>query len=527
MNFIQSTTQKITAVNNLSKSAYFYRTCFGGLIMVLGFAPFHYPGMVILGLSILFAELQNQSLKKSALIGCIFGASFMGFGVSWIFLSINQYGNLNIFLSLCITILFVFYLSMFFVVQAWVFNFLSAKASKMFSAIIFSATWCISEFLRANFASGFPWLLIGFGQTDSPLKYLLPYIGVYGVGFITSFCACCLCLYIQKQNNYSKLPICKYFKKNQRINYLIVFLIIILSPIMLKNHTVDKSIPPIKVGIVQANLSMRDKWDDAIFKNIIKRYADGINNLKNKAKLIVLPESAIPVTEIYAADFIRTLQKTNKIYKTQVLVGIPKEVKYNQYSYYNALTSFGTGKSSYLKQHLVPFGEYIPKPFNKIADYLDIPDAQMLKGPSRQNLLQHNNLPFATLICFEVAYPDILRRQLPDAKWIVSVSDAGWFGHSLAIYQLLQMSQTLSIMSERYQIVANNNGLSAIIDNQGDIINSLPAFKSADLQGIIYPISSKTLWSVYGDNPYLFLCIVIIIIALFKKKSYSYKSILK
>lgn len=499
--------------NYFVKYLYLIRSCFAGLLLPLGFAPFHFPGLAILGLAILFAELQNKSYKKSAVSAFGFGMTFMGFGVSWIFVSIHLYGNLNTILSALITLLFILYLSLFYIIQALAFSFLQKNTSTTFKTLIFSATWCVSEFLRANFASGFPWLMIGFGQIDSPLQYLMPYIGIYGVSFLTCMAACFLCLFVQNFNS-----------KRQHIPNLLVVLFIILAPSMLKNSKQNNLDNPISVGIIQSNLSMRDKWDDAIFEKIIKTYKAGIDSLKQNTKLIILPESAIPVPEIYANDFIKDVKLTNKQYKTQILIGIPKEVDENENLYYNALSSFGNGKKSYLKQHLVPFGEYIPKPFNKIAKYLDIPDAAMTQGAANQELLKYHNMPFATLICFEVAYPEILRSQLPKAQWIVSVSDAGWFGHSLAIYQLLQMSQALSIMTARYQIVANNNGLSSIIDDKGKIINSLPAFSSMNLYGNIYPSYSKTIWTIYGDKPYLYLCIVIIIIALFKKKSYSYKS---
>lgn len=539
MSYTQLEAHSIPKINFFIKYKYLIRSCFAGLLMPFGFAPFHFPGLAILGLAILFAELQNKSIKKSITTGFVFGLSFMIFGVSWIFVSINLYGNLNIYLSAFITIFFVIYLSIFYIINAVLYNFLQNNSTKILSAFIFSATWCLCEYLRANFASGFPWLIIGFGQIDSPLQYLLPYIGIYGVSFLTCLASCFLYIAIKQQKSSSVYENSSTastkqesssveFTKRSNITYLLIFLIIILSPISLKNLNSNyKKSAAINVGVIQANLSMRDKWDEAIFEEILKRYKSGINNLKDQAKLIVLPESAIPVPQIYAKNFIKEIKKINKANATQILIGIPKEVNQEEFLYYNALSQFGNGKKSYLKQHLVPFGEYIPKPFNKITEYLGVPDAAMLPGPKNQSLLKYHNHPFASLICFEVAYPEILRSQLPKAQWIVSVSDAGWFGHSLAVYQLLQMSQALSLMTSRYQIVANNNGLSSIIDNKGKILNSLPAFSSMDLYGSIYPSSINTIWNTFGDKPSLYLCIMIIIIALIKKRSYPYRSTLQ
>ena len=118
--------------------------------------------------------------------------------------------------------------------------------------------------------------------------------------------------------------------------------------------------------------------------------------------------------------------------------------------------------------------------------------------------------PFATLICYELAYPNLLRQQLPQAQWIVSLSDDGWFGHSLASYQHLQMAQALSILTSRYQIVANNDGLSSIITPTGIVSHSLPAFTSGILEGNIHPSHGSTPWVRWGDWPIIGLCIAIL-----------------
>jgi apolipoprotein N-acyltransferase len=117
----------------------------------------------------------------------------------------------------------------------------------------------------------------------------------------------------------------------------------------------------------------------------------------------------------------------------------------------------------------------------------------------------------ATLICYELAYSDLLRKQLPLAKWIVSISDAGWFGHSLAMYQQLQMAQVRSVETARYQVVANNDGLSSIIDTQGKIKSSLPAFTKGILKAEVISATGTTPWVYFGNSPILFLCLFIVL----------------
>jgi apolipoprotein N-acyltransferase len=88
----------------------------------------------------------------------------------------------------------------------------------------------------------------------------------------------------------------------------------------------------------------------------------------------------------------------------------------------------------------------------------------------------------------------------------------------LANYQHQQIAQVLSLLSARYQIMSNNDGLSSIIDPQGKLQASLPAFQSASLEGTIVPLSGTTPWVRFGDNPALFLCMACVIFCILRKK---------
>lgn len=104
---------------------------------------------------------------------------------------------------------------------------------------------------------------------------------------------------------------------------------------------------------------------------------------------------------------------------------------------------------------------------------------------------------------------------MPKAQWIVSISDNGWFGHSLASYQQLQMAQILSLLTGRYQVVVNNDGLSSVIDSNGDIVESLPPFSAGLLQSNIFPAEGFTPWIIWHEYPALIFCSIFLIFILF------------
>ena len=333
--------------------------CFlSGLLIPFGFAPFHLPGLAILGIALLFLQLENANQKHGFLSGFIFGLGFFGLGVSWIYISIHDHGYFHPIVAAGFTLLFVAYLSLFTGLMTKLYGLLRKDKSLFSACMIFSALWCGSEVLRSTLFGGFPWLLLGFGQMDSPLNQLLPVIGVYGVSFI-SCCAGSLLASISRSTGLS------------RIGFTIAFVLILILPSLLKNSTwtsvKEKSF---SVGIVQANLSMRDKWDESLFWNILDYYEREILDLVSKNAIIVLPEAAIPLPTSYLSDFLESIDKKIHAAHSALLLGIPHPTNADEESYYNAIISLGQAEGVYFKQHLVPFGEFTPEIFKSLSTWL-------------------------------------------------------------------------------------------------------------------------------------------------------------
>ena len=460
-------------------------------MLPLGFAPFHLPGFSLLGLALFFAQLQFRPRASSFLTGLFFGFGYFGFGVSWIYVSIHEYGHLNIALSALATFMFVGYLALYPAILALLYRKLATHSARIISCLLFSSLWCGAEYLRSHGLGGFPWLLLGIGQIDTPLSLLFPLIGIYGVGFLCCFAATSLA--------YGTVSL-----GLTRLLWLTTFVGILITPNVLTSKTwIDVSLNPISVGIVQANLSMRDKRDETLFWQLLQRYDNYLHELIGKTSVIVLPESAIPVPASYLSDFLSRIDGNAQSANSAVLLGIPEPSTTDSTHYTNTITALGHANGHYLKQHLVPFGEYIPNSFQWLVRWLSLPTANLVSGHAHQIPIDVNNHPIASLICYELAYPELLRQQLPNAEWIVSVSDDGWFGHSLAMYQQQQMAQVLSQLTGRFQIVSNNDGLSSTIDTEGHITASLPALTAGVLISNIYPAKGTTPWTLYGDIPIL------------------------
>lgn len=485
-----------------------------GLLLPFSFAPFHYPIFALIVLALFYHGLTSPPRKKPFLHGLVFGLGFFGLGTSWIYISIHDYGHLNSILSATITFVFLLYLSLFTAVMAMLFTRLSKKTTVIWHPLLFAALWTLSEYLRAILFSGFPWLLIGIGQIDAPTHLLLPVVGVFGVSFLTCLSA----------SFFSKTI---FSKGLSRLYNALIFTGLLLTPLIFSQQKwIHEEKPSLSVAVIQANLSMRDKWDENLFWQLLSRYEKNINALLG-TQLIVMPESAIPLPTTYLHEFFGDLQQKAKKANSAILLGIPQPTSINENDYYNALISLGNAKGNYLKQHLVPFGEYIPVMLNPVMRLLDIPDANLQAGKNNQTLIQVQKHPVATLICYELAYGDLLRHQLPKAQWIVSIVDDGWFGHSLAMYQQQQIAQVRSLQAGRYQVLSNNDGLSSIINTKGQIVASLPAFSAGILKASLNPATGTTPWVYWGDEPTMIVCLVLLIAALVNweraKKSMTFR----
>jgi apolipoprotein N-acyltransferase len=472
-----------------------------GLLAPLGFAPFHMPGLIILSLAFLFASLKKCSRTHAMALGFFYGLGYFGFGVSWVIVSIHDYGQLNYILSALVTLLFIMYLALFPGLVAYCFKFLELKNRKLYSVFLFSVLWCIGEYLRSTLLTGFPWLLIGTALIDTPIKYLTPLLGIYGLSLLCAFTATFLTLVIQETSR-------------RRYLYVGIFILIIISPSLCKNiRWTEIQKEPITIGGVQANLSMRDKWDETLFWNLLKYYENAINNLLGK-QLIILPESAIPLPASYLDKYLHRLNENALKANSAIMLGILQPTTDSEANYFNSIITLGQAKGKKLKRQLVPFGEYIPAPLKTINRWFNLPEPNLVPGKKIQSLIKINGHPIASLICYEIAYPNTLREQMPKAQWIVSISDNGWFGHSLASYQQLQMAQVLSLLTGRYQVVVNNDGLSSVISANGDIIDTLPPFSAGILQSSIYAANGTTPWIYLGEYPALLFCALFLAVAL-------------
>lgn len=447
-----------------------------GVLLPLSLAPFHQPLLAFLSAAILLITWSDCSPKIGAIRGFLFGIGAFTTGVHWVFIAIYRYGHAPLFFAVLLTALFISVLSIYPMLQGYVVNRFFSKPSAIKFLLVFPMSWVLFDLLRAWVFTGFPWLFLGYSQMDTLLKYLAPFGTVHLLTFLTALIGAVIVspLFLKRWHWISA-------------GFVVGLIFFTAHHFSSENWNSHKKIP-IKISIVQGNIPQEDKWDPELIIRTTQKYQQLTDTLWH-SDLIIWPEAAIPVFQTNAKDYIKELNQSAKENNANIIFGIP--IAENGI-YYNALMLVGENTGTYKKRHLVPFGEYTPfEPLSTwVMDSLQIPMSNFKPGPKNQKLLMVRDLKIASFICYEIIYPFLVRKSLPEANLLLVLSDDSWFGDSIAKYQHLQMAQMRAIENNRYVIFSTNTGVTAIIKPNGDIQGKLPEDTEGILSGTVYGVRS-------------------------------------
>lgn len=483
-----------------------------GALLVFTFAPFNWPVITFPVLAALLFFWHNASRKQAFALGFYFGLGFFGSTVSWVYISLHNFGQAPFWLAILLTILFIAYLALFPAFCGYLLARFFTKNILSKYLLAFPGLWVLTEWLRGWFLTGFPWVFIGYSQTQGFLKSFAPMVGVYGISWLIA----CLS---------GLLAAIFLMKKSWRSCF---FMIVILMGIIGTSYFLSRVqwtqpiSSPIPIALLQGNISQTVKWQAEQIPKTLAIYQNLINEAKT-SQLIVLPEAALPLTQIQATHYLENLAKQARLQPRSLIIGIP--VVENQ-SFYNGALALGETTAVYHKRHLVPFGEYMPLRFllNWLNHYILIPMADFSVGAKKQPpFYVLNHVELAIYICYEIAYPELVRSDFPAAQAILVLSDDSWFGNSFASAQHLQIAQMRALETGRYAMVSTNDGLTAIIDPQGKITAIAPPKIRMVLSGEIRAMSGTTPWIAWGIHGVLWLNLILLGLAWLRQRRKSHE----
>lgn len=469
-----------------------------GMALPLAFSPFHYYPVAVISLMLLFLSLQGLMAKQAAMRGYIFGLGFFGVGISWVYVAIHDFGGSGMILAGLLTAVFVAFLAIFVGLISWGSKKLTGPTlSNRDYLLLLPVAWLIFEWLKTVFLTGFPWLELGISQIDGPLRGYTPVIGVLGVSLIVSFCAGLLAVIWQ----------------SKRWWLIGIFIAICLGGYSLNSVVWTQPIDnEIKVSIVQGNIPQATKWDQKqIFKTLALYQARTEQHWDSD--LIVWPENATPIFYHQAKElFFDPLGETAQQNDTDLLIGLPVKDTDSGH-YYSSMMSLGSNHEFYYKHHLVPFGEFVPFTWLRgLITFFDLPMSSFAQGPEEQDLFDVAGQKIGGSICFEDVFSREILMALPEATILVNISNNGWYGDSLAPHQHLQISQNRALETGRPIVRATTNGISAFIDERGDIQATSKQFEEQVLTAMVQPRQGVTPYVAWGQWAVLFMSLFMLMI---------------
>jgi apolipoprotein N-acyltransferase len=240
--------------------------------------------------------------------------------------------------------------------------------------------------------------------------------------------------------------------------------------------------------------------------------------LESGARLIVLPETALPIYNVEVPpDYLELLASHARGNGGDLLLGVPEYAPGPPPRYYNSVMSYGSNPTqTYRKHHLVPFGDYFPQWFfiTWVMNAMQIPMSSFSHGDPVQVPLAVAGQHVAVNICYEDVFGEEIIRQLPRATLLANFTNDAWWGESFASQQHLQISQMRAQETGRYMLRATNTGVTAIIDQRGRVQVAAPQFVTTTVQGTAQGFAGRTPYGLWGNWPFLALAAFMLLSAI-------------
>jgi apolipoprotein N-acyltransferase len=335
---------------------------------------------------------------------------------------------------------------------------------------------------------GFAWLALGNAGIGMsiPLR-LAPFTGVYGLSFVFMMMATALALAILR-------------RPRRELLWLAPLPLLALLPPM----------PPAERGrdtalLLQPNISETEEWTRESADRMQRRQVwltirAATEEPGNPPSIVVWPEVPAPLYYFEDARFRGYVDNLARAIHAYVLLGIvahqPDGAPLNSAV---LVSPDGVPVSRYDKVNLVPFGEFVPWPFEWLTRKISTEAGDFAAG-KRVVVSPVGDHKIGAFICYESVFPNFVRKFADQgAQVLFNLSNDGWFGKSAAREQHLEIVRMRAAENRRWILRSTNDGITAVIDSAGRLRGTLPLYTEAtSYSGFTY-ISDRTVYTRWGD----------------------------
>lgn len=461
-----------------------------GTLVPLGLSPFGLWPVTIAAIAVLVCVTGDSavSIRRGALRFYLFGLGMYGVGTSWIYVSIHEHGGAAPLLAAFLVGLFVLGISLFMLLAGWLFM-RFVRPLPLGIVVGFPLVWFFREWAMTWVLTGFPWLFPGYGHLDTSLGGYVPVIGAMGVSLIVVLIAALLAWLVMAPS-----------RRRMGIAMTGVAVLWAGGFALKQVEFVRPTGEPVTVSAVQGNIDQRVKWRRDMVGPIIDTYL-GLTNTEWGQDIVVWPEASLTLFREGGASLLKVLDRRAGSAGTTLILGIPDRGDEGEFQ--NTAIAIGEGAGQYVKRRLVPFGEYVPLEglLRGMIDFFDLPMSRNRPGPWEQAPLTASGLNVSMSICYEIVYPELVRTLPVRPDLLVTISNDTWFGDSIGPWQHMEMARARALENGRYLVRATNNGITAIVDPNGQIIARLARFEPGVLRGEVRRVDGVTPWARVGITP--------------------------
>ncbi len=466
-----------------------------GLVAALGQAPVGAWPLTILALALVYGLFRlAQSWRRAAFLGWIFGVGYFAVALSWMIepflVDVARYGWMVPFVIFLVSTGFALF---------WGLGFGLARMMGG-RAIAWVAALVLMEAIRGTIFTGFPWAQIGHVLIDTPLLQWAKFTGSLGLSALVLTAAASLWAVLTRYN---------------------IFALLALGALTAM-HATGSAINPAPmasqdapiVRLVQPNAPQREKWDPTrsriFFDRMLEFTATG-----PRPDLIVWPEAAITPLLRNARPELDAIAMAAA--GVPVALGVVRAKDERLFNSMILVDQTGQVGEIYDKNHLVPFGEYVP--FGDLLKRIGISGMAsrdgngFSSGPAGQVIEVAGVGTAQPLICYESIFSRDIRAVSGRPDFMMLITNDAWFGTISGPYQHLAQARLRSVEQGLPMIRAANTGISAMIDSTGQITAQIPLGQAGWKDATLPPAKPPTFFARFGDLPILTLMAFLLFIS--------------